>query len=94
MHVPERDQVRRPRINEARGEHALRLVVLALGEEPTGGLEAGSGQLIEVGGLRGVAVDLALARVVGHARFGQADTCRNSDTGQQQVDGRGTVGAA
>ena len=94
MHVPERDQVRRPRIDEARGEHSLRLVVLALGEKPAGGLEAGAGQLIEVGGLRGIAVDLSLARIVGHARFGQADACRDSDTGQQQVNGRGTVGAA
>ena len=94
MHVPERDQVRRPRIDEARGEHALRLVVLALGEKPAGGFEAGAGQLIEVGGLRGVAVDLALTRIVGHARFGQTDACRDSDTGQQQVDDRGTVGAA
>ena len=94
MFVSQLDQARCPRVDEARGEDVLRLVVLALGEEPTRGLEAGGWQLVEAGGLRCVAVDLALTRVLFHARLSQANTRGDGNASKEQVDRCGPVGAA
>ena len=94
MHIAQVHQAPGPRVDETGREDAALLVIVALGEQATSGLEAGRGKLVEPRGLRGVAVNFALARVVGHAGSRQPDARGNHNARQEQMDGRRPVRAA
>ena len=87
-------EVRCPRIDESGWEHAVGLVVLTLGEEPSRRLEARIRELIEPRRLGCIPIHLAFTRIVGHSRLSQTDAGGDGDTGEQQVDRCRSIGAA